>query len=85
MKKFFKWVLFKLGYQLRRCHKSLHIDPYFDQEYLLKGARVETIFDLGANVGQSAAEYRAWLIKAGLTPLPVVPTLIHCGVLAARV
>ncbi len=29
----------------------------------------------------SAAEYRAWLTEARLTPGPVVPTLIHCGVL----
>jgi predicted O-methyltransferase YrrM len=32
----------------------------------------------------SAAEYRAWLLKAGLEPGAVVPTLIHCGVLAGR-
>jgi SAM-dependent methyltransferase len=31
----------------------------------------------------SAAEYRAWLSEAGLTPGPVVPTLVHCGVLPA--
>ena len=29
----------------------------------------------------SAAEYRGWLREAGLTPGPVTPTLIHCGVL----
>jgi hypothetical protein len=31
----------------------------------------------------SAAEYRAWLTEAGLTPQPMVPTLVHCGVLPA--
>jgi hypothetical protein len=31
----------------------------------------------------SAAEYRAWLIEAGLKPEPIEPTLVHCGVLAA--
>ena len=31
----------------------------------------------------SAAEYRGWLREAGLTPGPVTPTLIHCGVLVA--
>ncbi len=31
----------------------------------------------------SAAEYRGWLAEAGLTPVPIVPTLIHCGALAA--
>lgn len=32
----------------------------------------------------SAAEYRAWLTAAGLTPQTLVPTLIHCGVLPAE-
>jgi ubiquinone/menaquinone biosynthesis C-methylase UbiE len=32
----------------------------------------------------SAAEYRAWLAEARLAAGPVTPTLIHCGVLAAR-
>jgi hypothetical protein len=30
----------------------------------------------------SAAEYRALLKHAGLTPREVIPTLIHCGLLA---
>jgi len=29
----------------------------------------------------SQAEYRGWLIEAGLTPSEMIPTLIHCGVL----
>jgi hypothetical protein len=32
----------------------------------------------------SAAEYRSWLTAAGLKPQPIVPTLIHCGVLPAE-
>lgn len=32
----------------------------------------------------SAAEYREWLLAAGLAPQPIVPTLIHCGVLEGR-
>jgi hypothetical protein len=32
----------------------------------------------------SAAEYRAWLTAAGLRPQPLVPTLVHCGVLPAE-
>jgi predicted O-methyltransferase YrrM len=32
----------------------------------------------------SAAEYRTWLTEAGLQAGAVVPTLIHCGVLAGR-
>jgi hypothetical protein len=30
----------------------------------------------------SAAEYRGWLAEAGLSPGEVVPTAVHCGVLA---
>jgi predicted O-methyltransferase YrrM len=30
----------------------------------------------------STAEYRSWLVDAGLTPGECLPTLIHCGVLA---
>ncbi len=32
----------------------------------------------------SAAEYRGWLEEAGLLPGEIVPTLIHCGVLAGK-
>jgi SAM-dependent methyltransferase len=40
------------------------------------------LFTLTEGRAYSAAEYRAWLREAGLTPGTVVPTLIHCGVLA---
>ena len=40
------------------------------------------LFTLTEGRAYSAAEYRAWLEEVGLTPEPVVPTLIHCGVLA---
>jgi predicted O-methyltransferase YrrM len=40
------------------------------------------LFTLTEGRAYSAGEYRAWLTEAGLTPQPVVPTLIHCGVLA---
>jgi hypothetical protein len=40
------------------------------------------LFTLTEGRAYSAAEYRAWLTDAGLTPQPVVPTAIHCGVLA---
>jgi predicted O-methyltransferase YrrM len=39
------------------------------------------LFTLTEGRAYAAAEYRNWLIAAGLTPQPVVPTLIHCGVL----
>ena len=41
------------------------------------------LFCLTEGRAYSAAEYRSWLAEAGLTPGPVVPTLIHCGVLPA--
>jgi hypothetical protein len=31
----------------------------------------------------SAAEYRGWLEECGLSPRPVIPTLVHCGILPA--
>jgi predicted O-methyltransferase YrrM len=39
------------------------------------------LFCLTEGRAYSAAEYRAWLVEAGLTPGAVTPTLIHCGVL----
>jgi len=39
------------------------------------------LFSLTEGRAYSAAEYRAWLTEAGLTPEPIVPTLVHCGVL----
>jgi predicted O-methyltransferase YrrM len=41
------------------------------------------LFTLTEGRAYSAAEYRTWLERAGLQVSPVVPTLIHCGVLAA--
>jgi ubiquinone/menaquinone biosynthesis C-methylase UbiE len=43
------------------------------------------LFCLTEGRAYSAAEYRAWLAAAGLKPVPVTPTLIHCGVLAGLV
>jgi SAM-dependent methyltransferase len=42
------------------------------------------LFSLTEGRAYSAAEYRAWLTAAGLTPAAIVPTLIHCGVLPAH-
>ncbi len=41
------------------------------------------LFTLTEGRAYSAAEYKAWLIEAGLSPGDVIPTLIHCGVLGA--
>lgn len=40
------------------------------------------LFSLTEGRAYSAAEYRGWLRDAGLVPGEVVPTLVHCGVLA---
>lgn len=42
------------------------------------------LFFLSEGRAYSAAEYAGWLTEAGLAPQPIVPTLIHCGVLPAR-
>jgi SAM-dependent methyltransferase len=42
------------------------------------------LFSLTEGRAYSGAEYRQWLTEAGLTPDgQIVPTLVHCGVLAA--
>jgi hypothetical protein len=42
------------------------------------------LFCLTEGRAYSAAEYRDWLTAAGLRPLTVIPTLIHCGVIPAE-
>jgi len=42
------------------------------------------LFSVTEGRAYSAAEYGAFLAEAGLTPEPVIPTLIHCGALVAR-
>jgi SAM-dependent methyltransferase len=42
------------------------------------------LFSVTEGRAYSAAEYRAFLIEAGLKPEPVIPTLIHCGLLCGK-
>jgi SAM-dependent methyltransferase len=42
------------------------------------------LFTITEGRAYSAAEYREWLLAGGLQPQPIVPTLIHCGVLEGR-
>jgi ubiquinone/menaquinone biosynthesis C-methylase UbiE len=42
-----------------------------------------SLFSLTEGRAYSANEYRQWLTAAGLTPSPVVPTLVSCAVLPA--
>ena len=41
------------------------------------------LFSFTEGRAYSAAEYRAWLVAAGLVPGEIEPTAIHCGVLPA--
>jgi ubiquinone/menaquinone biosynthesis C-methylase UbiE len=43
-----------------------------------------SLFALTEGRAYSAAEYRQWLTEAGLKAGEVVPTLVHCGVLAGQ-
>ena len=38
------------------------------------------LFRLTEGRAYSAAEFRTWLVEAGLTPNEIVPTLVHCAV-----
>lgn len=40
------------------------------------------LFSITEGRAYSAAEYRRWMTDAGLAPSEVIPTLIHCGVIA---
>ena len=40
------------------------------------------LFTVTEGRAYSAREYSQWLSQAGLDPQPIVPTLVHCGVLA---
>ena len=42
------------------------------------------LFSMTQGRAYSGAEYREWLTEAGLTCEPIVPTLVHCGILAGR-
>ena len=50
----------KLGYQVRRKQPARWgDDAYRDQQQLLEGSPVRVVFDVGANVGDVVAQYRA--------------------------
>jgi FkbM family methyltransferase len=50
-------LLNRLGYDVRRAGKGFHVDPFEDQRILLRGRDVRVVFDVGANVGQTAGAY----------------------------
>jgi FkbM family methyltransferase len=47
----------RLGYDVSNIRRGFH-DPYLDQKSLLQGREVRMVFDVGANVGQTARVYR---------------------------
>ena len=47
-----------MGYEVRRKGQGFHADAYADQQILLSGDEVGVVFDVGANVGQTARHYR---------------------------
>ena len=50
----------KAGYQIHPASRSCVLqDPFIDQQALLSQAQVKTIFDVGANSGQTTSRYRA--------------------------
>lgn len=52
--------LSSLGYELRRKPDTYiwGVDPYTDQAELIRGTDMPIIFDVGANIGQTAVKYR---------------------------
>lgn len=42
------------------------------------------LFSITEGRAYSGAEYAGWLTEAGLSPGPILPTLIHCGVIAGK-
>jgi FkbM family methyltransferase len=58
MKQYIKDVFRSFGFQVMRHKHGRQIDVFADQQALLKGLEVRCIFDVGANVGQTARRYR---------------------------
>jgi predicted O-methyltransferase YrrM len=79
---------------VRRCAAVLHPggrllvhDVFLDDDLggpLPVALYSAALFSLTEGRAYSAAEFRAWLLEAGLTPEPIIPTLVHCGVLPGR-
>lgn len=42
------------------------------------------LFTLTEGRAYSAREFQSWLVKAGLSSLPIAPTLVHCAVVGGR-
>ncbi|MEA5575965.1 FkbM family methyltransferase [Anabaena sp. UHCC 0451] len=75
-----KAVFQSFGYQVRKCPKSLssaasflHLDPFYDQQFLLRNIAVDTIFDIGAHIGETAKQYHQLFPKAKIVSFEPFP------------
>ena len=72
------------GYQVRKCPRAsspeasfLHLDPFFDQQFLLKNYVVDTIFDIGAHVGETTKNYRKFFKNSKIFAFEPFPESYH--------
>jgi FkbM family methyltransferase len=79
-KSLLKAALQRSGYQMKKRPKAesieaaaLHLDPFYDQEFLLKKQLVTLIFDIGAHHGQTAQKYRSLFPKAQIISFEPFP------------
>ena len=65
-KKITRNLLMSLGYELKRIPNEhyYHVNVWLDQKELLVDTECPVIFDVGANVGQTASQYREIFNKA---------------------
>jgi FkbM family methyltransferase len=87
-----KLALQRAGYQIRKTRKAesveaaaLHLDAFYDQQYLLRNHEVKLILDLGAHVGQTAQQYHQYFPKAKIISFEPFPDSFRaCHDLQAR-
>lgn len=75
----FKNIVKNVGYAVKRNPLPgwYHRDPFLAQKHLLRDEVVSTVFDVGANVGQSATEYHKFFPSAQIYCFEPVPETFH--------
>jgi FkbM family methyltransferase len=63
-KKIVKSLFHRMGYDIRKRLNGFHDDPCADMKLLLKGRKVEVVFDVGAYIGYVALRYSELFPKA---------------------
>ena len=68
LKTIVKKLFYQLGFRISKLPKSYayHVNAYTDQQILLQNQSVKVIFDLGANVGNTAKEYHQLFPQADI-------------------